>query len=115
MRRSASALRYLQRQIVVHGVVRNRIGNYYSRLISSSGSSTNSCFFHHHNWYHRRFVSSSTHTPPPRMTFVSSGTDRAQEALKQLRDRYEDVGLEHADTVVALGGDGFMLQVRRKK
>jgi NAD+ kinase len=34
----------------------------------------------------------------------------AQEALAELRARYGDVGPDGADIVVALGGDGFMLQ-----
>src|SRR5258708_36852531 len=34
----------------------------------------------------------------------------ALEALTELRARYGDVGPDGADIVVALGGDGFMLQ-----
>ena len=34
----------------------------------------------------------------------------AQEAIAELRARYGDAGPEGADIVVALGGDGFMLQ-----
>lgn len=34
----------------------------------------------------------------------------AAEALAALRARYEDAGPERADIIVALGGDGFMLQ-----
>src|SRR5258705_4791582 len=34
----------------------------------------------------------------------------AQEALTELRARYGDAGPGEADIVVALGGDGFMLQ-----
>lgn len=34
----------------------------------------------------------------------------AQAALQHLRARYNDVGREKADIIVALGGDGFMLQ-----
>src|SRR5258705_12309710 len=34
----------------------------------------------------------------------------AQEALTELRARYGDAGPDEADIVVALGGDGFMLQ-----
>ena len=44
-----------------------------------------------------------------KLTFVASETDQAQLALQALRERYEDVGPEKADVVVALGGDGFML------
>lgn len=39
-----------------------------------------------------------------------SPTAPAQDAAERLRDRYEWVDLRDADMVVALGGDGFMLQ-----
>jgi len=42
--------------------------------------------------------------------FVASDTTDARSALALLRSRYKDVGADAADTVVALGGDGFMLQ-----
>jgi NAD+ kinase len=42
--------------------------------------------------------------------FVASDTTDARSALAMLRARYRDVGAAAADTVVALGGDGFMLQ-----
>jgi len=45
-----------------------------------------------------------------KLTFVSSGTPEADKATSALRDRYGDVGLAHAEIVVALGGDGLMLQ-----
>jgi NAD+ kinase len=47
---------------------------------------------------------------PKNVTFVSSGTPEADAAAQGLRDRYGDCGLDNADTVVALGGDGLMLQ-----
>ena len=34
----------------------------------------------------------------------------AAEALKAMRERHHDAGAAHADIIVALGGDGFMLQ-----
>src|ERR1700748_3310943 len=34
----------------------------------------------------------------------------AAEALKAMRERHPDVGAADADIIVALGGDGFMLQ-----
>ena len=34
----------------------------------------------------------------------------AQEALAAMRARYDDAGADKADVIVALGGDGFMLQ-----
>ena len=41
---------------------------------------------------------------------VASPVDTAQEAARALEDRYEFVELDDADTVIALGGDGHMLQ-----
>lgn len=45
-----------------------------------------------------------------RLALVASPTDRAQEAEAELRAARDWVPLESADVVVALGGDGFMLQ-----
>ena len=42
--------------------------------------------------------------------FTASQTAEAQEALVSLRKHYRDAGAEDADVIVALGGDGFMLQ-----
>jgi NAD+ kinase len=47
---------------------------------------------------------------PDRVSFVSSGTAEADLATERLRSRYGDCGTERADVVVALGGDGLMLQ-----
>lgn len=47
---------------------------------------------------------------PNRISFVSSGTPEADAAAEALRNRYGDVGFENAEVVVALGGDGLMLQ-----
>ena len=44
------------------------------------------------------------------MHFVAAAADEAQAALSRLRNLYSDAGPDHADVVVALGGDGFMLQ-----
>jgi NAD+ kinase len=41
---------------------------------------------------------------------VASPTEAAQIAVAELRRNYDWVSVEKADTVVALGGDGFMLQ-----
>lgn len=46
----------------------------------------------------------------PRISFVSSGTPDAAAAADRLRARYGDVAIENASIVVALGGDGLMLQ-----
>jgi NAD+ kinase len=45
-----------------------------------------------------------------RLHFVASKTEEAQAALTLLRGRYGDDGIDSADVIVALGGDGFMLQ-----
>jgi NAD+ kinase len=42
--------------------------------------------------------------------FVASDAADAQKALTVLRARYEDAGEKAASVIVALGGDGFMLQ-----
>lgn len=47
---------------------------------------------------------------PGRISFVSSGTPEADAAATELRARYGEAGFEAADVVVALGGDGLMLQ-----
>lgn len=45
-----------------------------------------------------------------KMIFVSSGTPEADSAVETLRARYGEAGPEEASVVVALGGDGLMLQ-----
>jgi NAD+ kinase len=45
-----------------------------------------------------------------KVTFVASGTPDAQEAAAALRKTYGDTPPEQADAIVALGGDGLMLQ-----
>lgn len=51
-------------------------------------------------------------SPPPvtRLTFLASGRPEAQEACEQLVEIYGDVGLDEAEVIVALGGDGLMLE-----
>jgi NAD+ kinase len=44
------------------------------------------------------------------IAFVASSAPDAQNALQALQDRYPNVAPEDADVVVALGGDGLMLQ-----
>jgi NAD+ kinase len=46
----------------------------------------------------------------PRLAFVASDWPEAQEARRRLIDAYGDLPEEQADVVVALGGDGFMLE-----
>src|ERR1700691_3436917 len=45
-----------------------------------------------------------------RIAFVASGVPAAQQARRRLVRRYGDARPETADVIVALGGDGFMLQ-----
>jgi NAD+ kinase len=47
---------------------------------------------------------------PPRLAFVASRAPEAQATLAPYRHRYGDVPIEECDVIVALGGDGFMLQ-----
>ncbi len=53
------------------------------------------------------------HTLParPRLAFVASDRPEAQEARARLTAKHGDTREEEADAVVALGGDGFMLEV----
>ena len=46
----------------------------------------------------------------PRIAFVASPIAEAQNARTRLAKRYGDIAPEDADIVVALGGDGLMLQ-----
>src|SRR5450432_550756 len=48
---------------------------------------------------------------PPRLAFVASDWPEALEARARLAARYGEVPEEEAQVVVALGGDGFMLEV----
>jgi NAD+ kinase len=45
-----------------------------------------------------------------KLHFVATPVPEGQAALSNLRQQYDDVGPERADIIVALGGDGFMLQ-----
>jgi len=44
------------------------------------------------------------------ISFVAANTPTAQDALQRLRHRYGHVSPEKAEIIVALGGDGFMLE-----
>ena len=46
----------------------------------------------------------------PRRALLVSPTDAAQDAALRLQERRDWVPIEQADMIVALGGDGFMLQ-----
>ncbi|WP_116133225.1 NAD kinase [Tropicimonas sp. IMCC34043] len=45
-----------------------------------------------------------------RIAFMASETEVAQDAREKLSRRYGEVAPENANVIVALGGDGFMLQ-----
>ncbi|AFN55928.1 NAD+ kinase [Zymomonas mobilis] len=45
-----------------------------------------------------------------RMTLIASPTLKAQKAAEELKKLYPWYPLEEADVIIALGGDGFMLQ-----
>jgi NAD+ kinase len=53
---------------------------------------------------------SAAPTSYERIAFVASPIEEAQQACVLLRRLYGDVPPEQADVIVALGGDGFMLQ-----
>jgi len=52
--------------------------------------------------------------PSPRLAFLASDRPEAQKARKRLTKLYGDAAEEEADVVVALGGDGFMLETLRR-
>ena len=45
------------------------------------------------------------------IAFAASNADEAQAALGELSQGYDNVPVEEADVIVALGGDGFVLQM----
>jgi len=51
-----------------------------------------------------------TAAPPGRLAILAADSPPAQEALAALKCRYLTVAPEEADVIVALGGDGFMLE-----
>lgn len=50
-----------------------------------------------------------------KLAFTASARPEAQEALRRLRELYGDTGEADADIVVALGGDGHMLDTLRRR
>ncbi|MFC5386535.1 NAD kinase [Aquamicrobium segne] len=52
-------------------------------------------------------------TQPGQMAFISSDAEDAKAARIELCARYDHVSVEEAEIVVALGGDGFLLQTLR--
>ncbi len=50
----------------------------------------------------------------PKLTFHAADTPEAQKALTTLTAQHQDVGAEQADVVIALGGDGTLLEALHK-
>lgn len=50
-----------------------------------------------------------------RLHFIASPKPEAQAALRRLRHQFGDAGPDQADVVVALGGDGLMLEALRAR
>ena len=48
------------------------------------------------------------------IAIVASSAPEAQAALKSLKRRYKSVQVEKADVIVAVGGDGFMLETQHR-
>lgn len=49
-----------------------------------------------------------------KLSFMASQSPAAQSALKEALKNYKNIDPSDADTIVALGGDGFMLEVLHK-
>jgi len=49
-----------------------------------------------------------------KIAFIANGTDKATSAKNQLSHIYGNYPIEQADVIVALGGDGFMLNTLEK-
>lgn len=52
--------------------------------------------------------------PYEKIAFIANGTDRAVSAKKRLADVYGNYPVAEAEVIVALGGDGFMLNTLEK-
>lgn len=52
--------------------------------------------------------------PDPKIAVIASDAREAQEALADLRERYGSTPPAEADMIVALGGDGLMLQAMHR-
>ena len=55
-----------------------------------------------------------TNAPPLRVAFCASDRPEAEDARRALAARYGEIAESEADVVVALGGDGFMLETRHR-
>lgn len=63
------------------------------------------------NWREAEIEAQTETTRTENICFLASEVESAQSALAQLRHRYGHVPADRADVIVAVGGDGFMLQV----
>ncbi len=52
----------------------------------------------------------SSNDPDKRIGFVAGASEIAKKTMSRLRERYGSVPPEEADVIVALGGDGLMLE-----
>jgi NAD+ kinase len=59
-------------------------------------------------------VTATSETREPAVAFVGTETEAAQAGLAELKRRYKHSVPEDADVIVALGGDGFMLETLHK-
>src|SRR5512146_2113683 len=50
-----------------------------------------------------------------KLAFTASARPEAQEALRRLRHTYGESGEANADVIIALGGDGLMLETLRRR
>ena len=50
----------------------------------------------------------------PKIAFHAADTKTAQDALKKLSAHYESVSFDEADIIIALGGDGTLLESLHK-
>ncbi len=46
-----------------------------------------------------------------KIAFIASNSKEAQKALKELSKKYNNINVDQADIIVALGGDGLLLNV----
>ena len=49
-----------------------------------------------------------------RFTVVASRSPEAQKALEEITSLYDTCSPEEADVIIALGGDGFMLETQHR-
>ncbi len=52
--------------------------------------------------------------PPTRLAFVASGSPSAQTARRELVEQYGNTPIDESQVIVALGGDGFMLETMHR-